>query len=325
MSTRTQELSCRELLAPPAWGSPLTRSPSPARAHPARRARAAQPVEPIPDGRRAALATLVARERAHVVPACVRALPAPFAQIREEVVAWFVDVAGALSLAPATTAVATSVFDRFAAAHDLPPALLNTLAATALVIAAKVAEDDAPPPEALVRYTGVPVSDVRALESVVLAELDWRLHVVTVHEAAAEFRAHLGAPLSQAQLLTLDALALAALLELPLATAPPTAVAAAMLLHTLELTPRVDQDDLVRLATLKVNVYVLARDSGIDVESVDAILPILRASMQKIFDSTLDFERHPAICYSDEYMSDDEDYCSDYEDMVDEEMHADVA
>lgn len=290
------ELSCGEYLArsapPKGWTSPLTRSPSPAR-----RARARRQVDALPDGRRASLAALVAREKAHAAPVRLRTLPHPFAQIREEVVAWFVDVGGALDLASPVTAVATAIFDRFAAARDVAPALLNTLAATALVIAAKVVEDDPPPPDALVRYTGVMMDDVRALEAVVLAVLDWRLHLVTVHEVAEELRAHLGAALDAAQLLTLDALALAALMELPLADKPPTAIATAMMVHMLELTPRADHDDVVEYATLKVNVYVLARDSGFDVECVNEILPVLRASMEKIFDSTEDFN---------DYMIDDQ-------------------
>ncbi len=268
-------------------GSPLTRSPSPQPL--SRRIRPTPSITPIADGYRPSLALLATRERSFTVPT-PNQHDSAWASIREEVVAWFIDICAELSLSQPVVAIAANIFDRFAALSQPPRELAAALAAACLLIASKVAEDDTPSAEYLARRVRLRSRHLADAEAAVLSALDWRVNVVTPHEVARELLDALGGAqkLPTRALHELETLALAAALENDLIGVPPTIIATAAVAAALESVPRSDDvHETYRLATLRVNTFVLARDSGYDVGSVDAILPVLRGSMRRIIDAEL--------------------------------------
>lgn len=291
------ELSCTEVLGADlvteadsllTWSSPLTCSPSPEPTRaPRRRARYVQNDVAAAGigGESSHLELLVNRERQFIVPESFREQEGVFAQIREEIVGWFMDLAAELQLPQATVAVAVNILDRFVAAHKVPSSVLNGLATTCFILACKVTEDVDVPAQDVLQRTGVSLSDMCKLESVVLARLDWRLNVVTVQEVFEAVFAGVGETPSAEQYLLLDALASGVLFESSLACCAPTAVGIACIAHMLELSWSRSTGGAQRTISWKHGSMLLARECGVDMAQVENILPVIRKSMQKIFES----------------------------------------
>lgn len=267
-------------------GSPLTRSPSPQpQSHYQRHS---SNIAPIADGYRSTLALLQIRERSFTVPKTPQ--DSTWAITRDEVVSWFIDVCAELSLSQPVVAIAANIFDRFSAISQPPRELAAAIAAGCLLIASKIAEDDiAPRIEYLARRVRIRSKHLANAEAAILSALNWRVNVVTPHEVAREMLDCLGGAekLPTNALYELESLALAATLEHELIGVSPTTIATAAIAVALECAPRSNIHQSYHLATLRVNTFVLARDSGYDVDTVDRILPILRASMRRIIDSNI--------------------------------------
>lgn len=202
--------------------------------------------------------------------------------LREQIVVWFIDAAIEYALSQAVVAIAVSVLDRFARKHVVQPALVGALTAACLSVAAKVTEDE---PPSLVGLSIVACSDplhVASVEASVLSALDWRVPTVTPHEVCVDMLRALGATLHASSLRTLETLALAACLERQLVGVAASAVGCAALVLALDYEPTDTSAMNVRAATLRVNTFVLARDSGFNMDGVEHALGVLRASLQVI-------------------------------------------
>lgn len=196
--------------------------------------------------------------------------------MREEVVAWCSDMTDDLRLSPAIVAMAINVFDRFLMVRPVSKTLLYPLTASCLLLACKVLMDEHIPCHEIASRSGVTVQDIKAMESVILNVLNWRVNIVTPHEVAHElvsyfqgkFRCH--KPL-------LDCLLLNSLSEYGLAWLRATSIGVACFILCASVTQGQSIDHL------SDPVLDLAEECEVDVEEVRYCISWLRDSVQTLF------------------------------------------
>lgn len=214
--------------------------------------------------------------------------------LREQMIVWFIDSAMEYSMSQPVISVASSVLDRFASAQEITSALVHPVTAACFSIACKYTDDtvNAPALSRLARRARCRVRDVIGCEAAILTAIQWRVHVVTPHEVCCELLRELGASLCIPTFRALETLFLAAALEMQLVSSAPTAVAVAALALALDTTAGAGASgkttattsaDHIYKATMKVNTFVLARDSGFDMAAVQFCIQVLRASLHSLF------------------------------------------